>query len=68
MKAQPRTPDPATAPGHAPASHPAIEPRAAANDDELHGAKRDRPENPLWVINIAMAAFFIVTALVMMTS
>ena len=36
--------------------------------DEPRGRKRDRPENPLWVINIAMAAFFIVAALVMMKS
>ena len=41
--------------------------RAAAND-ESHPPKRDTPENPLWVINIAMAAFFTVAALVMMTS
>jgi hypothetical protein len=30
--------------------------------------KRDTTENPLWVINIAMAAFFITAALVMMAS
>ena len=30
--------------------------------------KRESKENPLWVINIAMAAFFVVVALVMMTS
>lgn len=45
----------------------AIDVRAAANE-ELKSQKRDTTENPLWVINIAMAAFFIVTGLVIMTS
>jgi hypothetical protein len=46
---------------------PAFEVRAAANDDAAD-EKRHTPENPLWVINIAMGAFFVVVALVMMLS
>lgn len=49
------------------ASPVAIHARPAAND-ELKDEKREKPENPLWVINVAMAAFFFVTALVMMIS
>jgi hypothetical protein len=48
-----------------PASPLAGDPRAAAND-ELPGEEHDTSENPLWVINIAMAAFFTTAALVMM--
>lgn len=51
----------------APTISPATDARAAAND-ELEGQKPRATENPLWAINIAMAAFFIVAALVMMTS
>ena len=71
MKAQVKIPDSAVqrpvGQERAPASPPAVDARVAAND-ELHTSKRHAPENPLWAINIAMAAFFIVTALVMMTS
>ena len=44
-----------------------IEARAAANE-EWHGKKHEPPENPLWLITIGMAAFFIVAALVIMLS
>lgn len=70
MKAQAKMPDPSFKRGDstpAPASPPAIEVRLAAND-ELHRRKNHTPENPLWIINIAMAGFFIVTGLVMMLS
>lgn len=69
MKAQPRLPDPAVI-REDPSLRGAVVPstvdeRAAANDDARNERRRSR-ENPLWVINIAMAAFFIVTALVIM--
>jgi len=71
MKARAKISDHAVGPREASmrvvASPPATHARAAAND-ELDREKRDTSENPLWVINIAMAAFFIVAALVMMTS
>ena len=71
MKAQAKLSDHAVKPPDTsvsvPAHRPAIDARAAAND-ELEGQRRETTENPLWVINIAMAAFFIVAALVMMTS
>jgi len=51
----------------APAGSPSIDVRVAAND-EMPGKQRDTSENPLWAINVAMAAFFIVAALVMMNS
>ena len=51
----------------APAGSPSIDARVAAND-EVQSKTRDTPENPLWAINVAMAAFFVVAALVMMTS
>jgi hypothetical protein len=50
---------------------PAKSPRPAKVKPDAIGhsrKKRDTPENPLWVINIAMATFFIVTALVLMIS
>lgn len=71
MKAQAKIPDQDVTQQdysvRAPTSPPAVDARAAAND-ELQGQKPRAPENPLWAINIAMAAFFIVAALVMMTS
>ena len=51
-----------------PLDPPAIDSRAAANDDLARLEKDEKGPNPLWVINIAMAAFFIVAALVMMFS
>lgn len=57
-------PDAAAADTSQPAT---LETSAAANDD-LAGGQRERSENPLWVINIAMVAFFIVAALMIMTS
>jgi hypothetical protein len=71
MKAQVKIPDsaverPAT-PEPAPPASPAIEAQAAANE-EWHGRKHEPPENPLWLITIGMAAFFIVAALVIMLS
>jgi len=44
--------DPATTPG-----------TPAANDDTTSAAAEYRP-NPLWAVNVAMAAFFLVAALV----
>ena len=61
MKAQAKLSD------HAVKPPDTFDARVAAND-ELEGQRRETTENPLWVINIAMAAFFIVAALVMMTS
>ena len=71
MKAQVKIPDPAAgrpeAHEPAPPGSPVIEARAAANE-EWHGNKHEPPENPLWLITIGMAAFFIVAALVIMLS
>jgi hypothetical protein len=40
----------------------------AANDDLGRDEKYEKVPNPLWAINIAMAAFFISAALIMMFS
>jgi hypothetical protein len=70
MDAQVRSRDVAvgqhTARARAPAIPVVIEPTAAANDELPGQPEPATHENPLWVINIAMAAFFIVTGLVMM--
>ena len=47
---------------------PLIDSQVAANDDLARVEKHDKVPNPLWVINIAMAAFFIFAALIMMFS
>lgn len=47
---------------------PALDSQAAANDDLAREEKRTKAPNPLWAINIAMVAFFISAALVMMFS
>jgi hypothetical protein len=69
MKTQAKIPTPAVRQTDVsmlvPASPLASDAGAAAND-ELPGEQHDTSENPLWVINIAMAAFFITAALVMM--
>lgn len=52
-------------------THPAIfQPDSArpVADELVRDEKHDKAPNPLWVINIAMAAFFIVAALVTMFS
>jgi hypothetical protein len=71
MKARVKISEPAAGPLEdsmpVPVSLVATDARAAANDG-LASEKRDTPENPLWVINIAMAVFFSVAALVMMVS
>jgi hypothetical protein len=71
MKAQVKIPDSAAeqpaAPEAAPPGSPVIDARAAANE-EWHDRKHEPPENPLWLITIGMAAFFIVAALVIMLS
>jgi hypothetical protein len=51
-----------------PPNPPAIDSREAANDDLARVEKHEKVPNPLWVINIAMAAFFISAALIMMFS
>jgi hypothetical protein len=55
------------APMRAATGRPSVDAQLAAND-ELVSKKRETAENPLWAINVAMAGFFIVTALVMMFS
>lgn len=71
MKTQTKIPDSADGPPRESLREPprsaAVEARPAANE-EFRRRKRPAPLNPLWVINIAMAAFFIVAALAMMTS
>ena len=47
---------------------PPIDSQMAANDERVLNQKHDKVPNPLWVINIAMAAFFISAALIMMFS
>lgn len=64
--AEPTTDQPQTS-LRAPPGPPAVETRAAANE-EPETTKRRTAENPLWAINVAMGAFFIVTALVLMLS
>jgi hypothetical protein len=51
-----------------PPSPPAIDSQVAANDDLARDEKYEKVPNPLWAINIAMAAFFISAALIMMFS
>jgi len=51
-----------------PASPPAVDSRAAANDDRMREEEHEKVPNPLWAINAAMAAFFIAAALIMMFS
>lgn len=71
MKAQVKIPgsvdERPAAPEPAPSGSPVIDARAAANE-EWHGRKHEPPENPLWLITIGMAAFFIVAAVVIMVS
>lgn len=45
---------------------PTIGSQTAANDEPVLNEKHEKVPNPLWVINIAMAAFFISAALIMM--
>jgi len=47
---------------------PALDSQPAANDDLARGEKREKVPNPLWAINIAMMAFLVSAALVMMFS
>lgn len=72
MKSQPMSPKPdIEQPGAAmrvPPNPPATDSRIAANDELVRNEKYEKVPNPLWVINIAMAAFFISTALIMMLS
>jgi hypothetical protein len=51
-----------------PPNPPAIDSRVAANDDLARDEKYEKVPNPLWAINIAMTAFFISAALIMMFS
>jgi len=53
---------------HMPPNPPAIDSQMAANDDLARNKRYERVPNPLWAINIAMVAFFISAALVMMFS
>jgi hypothetical protein len=71
MKSQPVIPIPDAEQRSAmrvPPDPPAIDSRVAANDDLARDEKYERVPNPLWAINIGMAAFFISAALVMMFS
>lgn len=72
MKPQPVIPKPdIEQPGTAmpvPPNPPAIDSQVAANDDHARDEKYEKVPNPLWAINIAMAAFFISAALIMMFS
>jgi len=72
MKSQPVIPKPhIEQPGAAmrvPPNPPANDSRVAANDDLVRNEKYEKAPNPLWAINIAMAAFFISAALIMMFS
>ncbi len=72
MKSQPVIPKPdMEQPGaimRVPPNPPAIDSQVAANDDLARDEKYDKVPNPLWAINIAMAAFFISAALIMMFS
>jgi hypothetical protein len=72
MKSQPVIPKPdieqrGTA-MRVPPDPPATDSRVAANDDPVPDEDYEKVPNPLWAINIAMAAFFISAALVMMFS
>jgi hypothetical protein len=51
-----------------PPNPPAIDSQVAANDDVVRDERYEKVPNPLWAINIAMAAFFISAALIMMFS
>jgi hypothetical protein len=51
-----------------PPNPPATDSQVAANDDLARDEKYEKVPNPLWAINIAMAAFFISAALIMMFS
>jgi hypothetical protein len=72
MKSQPVIPKPAIEqPGatmRVPPNPPAIDSQVAANDDVVRDERYEKVPNPLWAINIAMAAFFISAALIMMFS
>jgi hypothetical protein len=72
MKSQPVIPKPnIEQPGatmRVPPSPPTIDSRMAANDDLGRDEKYEKVPNPLWAINIAMAAFFSSAALIMMFS
>ena len=72
MKSQPVIPKPDIGqPGthmRAPPDSPALDSQAAANDDLTRDQKHEKAPNPLWAINIAMVAFFISAALIMMFS
>lgn len=72
MKFQPANPNPDIARSGAAIRVPpipaAIDSRAAANDGLVRDEERDKSPDPLWIVNIAMAAFFISTALIMMFS
>ncbi len=51
-----------------PPNPPEIDSKVAANDDHARDEKYEKIPNPLWAINIAMAAFFISAALIMILS
>lgn len=72
MKSRSVTPKPdAGQPGAAmrvPPSPPAIDSQVAANDDLARDEKYEKVPNPLWAINVAMTAFFIWAALILMFS
>jgi hypothetical protein len=72
LKSQPVIPKPdIEKPGatmRVPPSPPATDSQVAANDDLSRDEEYEKVPNPLWAINIAMAAFFISAALIMMFS
>ena len=72
MKSQPVIPTPDTGQPDAtmrvPPAPPAIDSQVAANDDLVRDETHEKVPNPLWAINIAMAAFFVSAALIMMFS
>jgi hypothetical protein len=72
MKSQPVIPKPAVeqqgATMRVPPNPSAIDTQVAANDDLSRDEKYEKVPNPLWAINVAMAAFFISAALILMFS
>ena len=72
MEPQPMIPRPDIgqpgAPMRVPPDPPAIASQVAANDDLARDEKYEKVPNPLWAINIAMTAFFVSAALIMMFS
>lgn len=72
MKSQPVIPtseiDQRRAGTRVPPNPLAIDSRGAANDELVRHEKYEKVPNPLWAINIAMGAFFIAAALIVMFS